>query len=363
MIVLHYIHTLDETYGGVSSYMQLLSKSLGSLCDLHILTTASYKELSVENCTLHYIDGLNLNIRKFYKSIYHSLNKIKPDIVHINGCWLPQYSIVALCAKSLGYTVVISPHGMLEPWDIKKNYWTKKLPALLLYQKRAIKKADILIATSDVEKQNLINLGYNNNVTIVPNGIDINDVQIKKTWQEKKQMLFLALLRKNKGVDILLDAVAMIKEKLQGWTIVVAGLPADYSIEDVVQMSNNLGLTDMVKVIGGVSGVDKWNLYKESDVYVLPTLNENFGIVIAESLLCGTPVITTKGAPWPLLDHNKCGWRIDRNAKSFSSAILEFLDMSVVDRESMGIRGRNLVVNNFSSVKVAQKMLDVYKSI
>ncbi len=363
MLVLHYIHTLDETYGGVSSYMQLLSKSLGKLCNLHILTTSSAKQLTVENCTLHYIDGLTLNTRKFYQSIYHSLNQIKPDIVHINGCWLPQYSIVALCAKALGHTVVISPHGMLEPWNIKKNYWTRKLPALFLYQKRALKRADLLIATSDAEKQNLINLGYNNHVAVVPNGIDINDVQIRTSWQEKKQILFLALLRKNKGVDILLNAVSMIKDKIQGWKIVVAGLPADYSIEDVVQMSDNLGISDMVKVIGGVSGMEKWKLYKESDVFVLPTLNENFGIVIAESLLCGTPVITTKGAPWQMLEQNHCGWRIDRNVKSFASAILKFLDIPVADRESMGIRGRDLVVEHFSSTKVAQNMFDVYKSI
>ena len=61
-------------------------------------------------------------------------------------------------------------------------------------------------------------------------------------------------------------------------------------------MAEEKGISNIITVTGGLFGDDKWNTYRESDVFVLPTLNENFGIVIAESLLCGTPVITTQGA-------------------------------------------------------------------
>ena len=104
---------------------------------------------------------------------------------------------------------------MLEPWNIKKNYWAKKLPALLLYQKRAIKLANFLVATADTEKKNLIKLGYNKNIAIIPNGIVIDGIAMKKSWEERKQILFLALYRRNKGIDLLMQAIFHMKNDLK----------------------------------------------------------------------------------------------------------------------------------------------------
>lgn len=363
MKILHYIPSIGKAGGGVSAYLQLLSYSLGKIVELHIVSHHSKDEMTLKNCHIHFIEGsLKHPIRM--KCEYSALlDELKPDVVHVNGCWMLQCSWTVFWAKSKGYPVVISPHGMLEPWDIEKNYWTKKLPALLLYQKKAIKIANALVATAETEKENLIKLGYNKNVTVVPNGIVIDGIKMKESWEERKQMLFLALYRRNKGIDILMQAISHMKEQLKDWKVIIAGVESDYTVEELKKMSIDLGISNIINVVGSLFGEAKWKVYRESDVFILPTLNENFGIVIAESLICGTPVITTKGAPWPQIPTYKCGWWIERSVEELTQTIHEFLRTSIKERRDMGMNGRKLVEDNFTSDMVAQKMVEVYKKV
>lgn len=363
MKVLHYIPTISKSGGGVSSYLQLLSIDLGMLVDLHIVCHHSIDELVLKNCTIHYIDGRISHPIKMKKQFCKLLDDIKPDVFHVNGCWTLQCSWTIFWAKSKGYRVVLSPHGMLEPWNIKKNYFWKKLPALLLYQKKSVKECNILIATSETEKNNLLSLGYNKNVSLIPNGINTKNISCKESWEERKQILFLALYRKNKGIDILMQAISQLRNKLVGWKVIIAGIESDYTINDLKAMAKKLKISDYINVVGPLFGDDKWNAYKNSDIFILPTLNENFGIVIAESYLCGTPVITTKGAPWKIIKDFNCGWWVDRNVECISKSISDFLIISVDERKKMGLKGRQLVVKNYSSDIISKKMFNLYNKL
>ena len=71
------------------------------------------------------------------------LNEINPDIVHINCCWMPGCALTQKWSQELNYKIVLTPHGMLEPWIIKRHYWTRKIPALLLYQKKCYNKSKL----------------------------------------------------------------------------------------------------------------------------------------------------------------------------------------------------------------------------
>lgn len=363
MKIIHYIPSIGKAGGGVSSYLQLLSHDLGRLVELHIICHPTKDELTLEHCIIHYIKGSIRHPLRMKKQFYQLLDEIKPDVVHVNGCWMLQCSWTIFWAKSKNYPVILSPHGMLEPWDIKKNYWTKKLPALILYQKKSVKISNLIIATSESEKQNLLSLGYNNNIQVVPNGIIIEKIKCKESWEEKKQMLFLALYRKNKGIDILMQAISKIKTELSQWKIIIAGIESDYTIDDLNKMAFQLGISELVNITGPLFGENKWSAYRNSDVFILPTLNENFGIVIAESYLCGTPVITTKGTPWKLIEDYQCGWWIDRTIDNFANAILDFLSTSPKQRKQMGLIGAKLVKEKFSSHIVADKMFELYKSM
>lgn len=361
MKVIHFIPSIDRTSGGVGAYMQLLSKELGKLCELHIVTSKSENPLPVENATLHYIPCNITAYFKMKKEWISLLNTIHPDIVHVNCCWLPCSAFTQKWAQQLGFKVILSPHGMLEPWIISRNYWTKKLPALLLYQKSAVVNADHIHATARSEKENLLKLGYNNKIEIVANGIDVDSIVMKDNWERKKKILFLSRILVKKGIEFLLEATALLKEQLTDYTINIAG-EGDYDyIVSLKNRAQELGIEKIVNFCGGVYGEMKWKLFRDADVFILPTYSENFGIVVGEALACGTPVITTKGTPWEELNTEHCGWWTEIGTDATFNALKDFLSLSKDELMNMGNNGRKLIKNKYSAPIIAQNMFLLYK--
>ena len=115
MKILHYIPSIDRTSGGVGAYMQLLTTELGKLVELHVVTHREANPLTLENCTVHYIPKNNNPFSNKGKTEFLTLlNDIKPDVFHANSCWLPLSARTTIWAKNIGYTVVYTPHGMLD---------------------------------------------------------------------------------------------------------------------------------------------------------------------------------------------------------------------------------------------------------
>lgn len=362
MVIFHYIPSIDRTSGGTTTYLQLLAKELGKLSKLHIVSHTSDTPVDLENCQVHFIAPLK-HIIKMKRQWQHLLNEFKPDIVHVNCCWMPQCALTQKWAQQLGYKVVLTPHGMLEPWIMKRHYWTKKIPALLLYQKAAVKRADHLHATAESEKENLLKLGYNSHIAVIPNGIDVESIPIKQSWKRNKQILFLSRIHIKKGIEFLLEAVATLKDSLNGYTINIAGEGDANYIEQLKNKSQVLGIEKMVNFCGGVYGEEKWKLFRQADLFILPTYSENFGIVVAEALASGTPVITTKGTPWKDLNTDHCGWWTEIGTEPTVKAIRKFLTLNEAELETMGRNGRKLIEEKYSAKKMAEDMVELYKKL
>lgn len=363
MRILHFIPSIDRTSGGVGAYMQLLAKELGKLCELTIVTAASEHPLPIENARVVMLSTRLSQYRALKKVWRKLLEEVRPDVVHVNCCWMPQSAWTQKWAQQAGYKVVLSPHGMLEPWIMARHYWTRKVPALWLYQKQAVVKADRLHATAESEKQNLLKLGYNNRITVIANGIDVEQIDIKADWERKNQILFLSRIHVKKGIEFLLEAVAALKDRLEGYTIRIAGEGEAEYIGQLRQKALQLGIQNMVDFCGGVYGDRKWELFREADLFVLPTYSENFGIVVAEALACGTPVLTTKGTPWAELESEHCGWWIDLDKSSMVKVLLSFLECTENELESMGQKGRKLVEAKYSTGKIAMDMMNLYRKV
>ena len=165
-----------------------------------------------------------------------------------------------------------------------RHHWTRKLPALWFYQKAAVMKADVLHATAESEKENLLKLGYNDRIKIIANGIDVEDIEMKSSWKRNKEILFLSRVHVKKGINFLLEAVAQLKEQMEGYVIRIAGEGDDIYIDELKQLTVRLGISKLVIFEGGVYGNSKWELFRQADLFILPTHSENFGIVVAEAL-------------------------------------------------------------------------------
>jgi len=361
MKIVHYIPSLDRSSGGTTAYMQLLANALGKLVELYIVSHASENVVEMPNCKIHFISSsLFGNMKKEWLDL---LSNIQPDIVHVNCCWMPQCAFTQKWAQAKGYKVVLTPHGMLEPWIMARNYWTRKLPALLLYQKAAVRKADMLHATADSEKANLLKLDYNNKITVIPNGIEIDKIALKTNWNPTKKILFLSRVHVKKGIELLMEAVAVLKEQMVSYTVIIAGEGDEAYIQQLKQKAGELGVSTIVQFIGGVYGEQKWKLFQDADFFVLPTYSENFGIVVAEALASGTPVITTTGTPWQELSTEKCGWWIDLNIENLTNTITKALLLNAEELKEMGLNGRKLVEEKYDIKVVAIEMARLYNNM
>lgn len=390
MRVLHFITSIDRASGGTSAYMQLLAKELGKLVELHVVTHKSVNPLALENCEVNYINGnaLGMGMKREWLGV---LDEVKPDVVHVNCCWMPEIALAQKWAQERGYKVVLTPHGMLEPWIMQRHYWTKKVPAIWLFQRNAVKRADCIHATALSEKEHLEALGWNNKISVIPNGIDVENIEMKRSWQRTGKILFLSRVHPKKGINFLIEAAALLKPQItqintkeektirenscnsllpkrnDSWfekmKFVVAGESFGNYVDELKQLARDKGVSDMFEFVGGVYGDEKWKLYREADLFVLPTHSENFGIVVAEALASGTPVITTKGTPWQELEKYDCGWWTEVGTEPTAKALQSFLSLTEADLERMGRNGRRLVEEKYSAKSVAAQMVRMYSDL
>lgn len=368
MKIIHYIPSIDRASGGVGSYMQLLAAPLGLLVELHVVTHRSDNPLPLDNAQVHLVSTWH-HPQRLRREWLQLLDEVRPDVVHMNTCWVPSCAMVQRWAQARGYRVVLTPHGMLEPWIMDRHRWTRKLPALWLYQREAVRCADLLHATAESERENLLALGWNNRISVVANGVDVEAIRMKQSWHRTGKILFLSRVHPKKGVEFLISALAEIggerreERGERNVQLLVAGEGEPSYIEELKTLAERLGVSDRVRFLGGVYGEEKWRLYREADLFVLPTHSENFGIVIAEALASGTPVVTTKGTPWQELASRHCGWWTEIGTQPTTEALTDFLRLSDDELEQMGRRGRQLVEDCYSTRKVARDMVDMYQRL
>ena len=319
------------------------------------------------------------------------VNRIKPDIVHLHGIWNFALHRCAIVCRRWRIPYVIAPRGMLEPWSLKQK-WLKKQLARWLYQDRDLKCAAALHATAESEAEQFKKLGFKNPVIISPNGVNVpNGFQFPVPRSPfpsvARRALFVSRMHPKKGVLELveawgllnnptcstcsLDAEALAKAAtwLNNWKVelvyTVSGeFEKDYETKVKARVAA-LGLQDQFIFTGALNDEEKWKAYTRADLFVLPTYSENFGIVVAEALWAGVPVITTKGTPWKDLEDWKCGKWIDLPEEvsnltvwpTLVFALKCMMSMSDDERREMGACGRKLVEEKYTWDAVVNKMI------
>jgi glycosyltransferase involved in cell wall biosynthesis len=309
------------------------------------------------------------------------VSRLKNPIIHDNGLWLPTNHTAARVARQIGLPLIVSPRGMLTPWAMRFHGFKKRL-AWLLYQRRDLQSAQVLHATSHQEAAEFRVLGLKQPIAVIPNGVTLpTEVQKSEAGSRKsagRTILFLSRIHPKKGLLDLVEAwTAVIQNSEFGiqnsdmWRVVVAGGDENGHLAEVKAEIAKLGarsreqgakrFEESFQFIGEVADEAKWDLYRNADLFVLPTHSENFGIVIAEALACGMPVITTRGTPWEDLITHRCGWWVEIGAKPLAEALNEAMRLSDEERRAMGLRGRRLVEENYTWPAAAKKMMAVYR--
>ena len=159
-----------------------------------------------------------------------------------------------------------------------------------------------------------------------------------------------------------MNAWKYIFERYADWELVICGYDKDGYKQKMIKLSNKLKL-DRVIWKDFVMGKEKDDLFKSSDLFILLSHSENFGLAIAEALSFGLPVITTYNTPWKNLNKYKCGWCIDLKMKKIVKTLETAMSLNNKQKLSMGKRGRAWVIRDFSDQSIGIKMQSVYNWI
>lgn len=286
-------------------------------------------------------------------------------ILHDTGVWLPSNRTVAALSEQQRLPRVVSPRGMLTTWALQHRGWKKRL-AWALYQKRDLRRAQVLHATSIDEADGFRALGLRQPIAVIPNGVALpppyspvsgfQDFRISSS--QKRTLLFLSRLHRVKGLFDLVEAWAAVRPS--GWRVIIAGPDDDGHRAQLENAVRTRGLGEDFSFVGAVEGDAKWSLYRQAELFVLPSYSENFGLVIAEALACGVPVLTTRATPWRELVEHRCGWWVEVGAEPLAAALRTATALTDAERQEMGARGRQLIEANYSWPHVAAQMKSVY---
>lgn len=357
--------TIDKKDGGPSRSIPVLAKGLSKIgCDVTLLTLKS------DDMNIHLLDGSNVKIvilpSRASTSIYEkTILNGNFDIIHSQNLWLPSYHQIASIARKHGIKYIMTPRGSLEPWCLKHKALKKRI-AMWLYQRNDLQKAAGILATSEMEANNFRNLNLTAPIAIIPNGLDMNEYKCREydTYPRiKKQILFLSRIHKKKGIEILINVWEKLFKKYYDWNVLIVGNGDQAYINSIQQMICSKGLQNSIKLIPPVFGDTKNKLYAESSIFILPSYSENFGMVIAEAMACGVPVITTTNTPWLQLNSKGIGWCVDLSEKNIENALCEAMDKPSKELFEMGQQCSKYISDNFNFISVAQKNLEFYNWI
>lgn len=364
MKVCIFIPNIDKKTGGPSRSVPLLAKGLSEVgVDVTLLTHPS------DEMNLHILEGSSVHVS--FLPMHYKRSELEEFIVENNfdilqgeSMWIPlSHSIIRIARRhSIPYLMV--PRGSLEPWSLRQKWFKKKI-AWWLYQYKDIRHASCILATAPMEAEHLRLLGFRNPIAVLPNGIDVSEYPCRTitAYPPNKQVLFLSRIHPKKGIELLLEAWETLHDDCRNWKLVIAGNGEAAYIEQLKRKISDIGLNDSVTIIPPIFGESKCALYAQSSLFILPTYSENFGMVVAEAMSCGVPVITTRNAPWKVLEETKSGWWVDMNIQEIVASLKEAMSLPDDILFTMGQTGSKIVNERFEYRNIAKKTALLYEWI
>lgn len=287
------------------------------------------------------------------------------DGLHVHAV----FSYLSTCAMSLARSLrkpfIVRPLGQFDEWSLRQKAWKKRLYYALI-EKANVTAAAAFHCTSSAEARNVVAHVGKARTAIIPHGIEamseIADAskRVRDKFEirlDEKIILFLSRWAEKKNIPLLLEALAKMQD--DRWTLILAGT-GDTGYQKVIREKITcLGLAQRVRCPGHVSGDTKTMLLQGSDMFVLPSISENFGVAAAEALCCGLPTVVSSGVDIAdtILKLNG-GSVCVTTAESIASAIRSQLQ-GTLDRKALKLAARQ----QFSWTRAAIQLETLYGQV
>ena len=374
-------------WGGQEKHTITLAKALAKAGnEIHIVTSAHPEGIDFiekDFIKFHFVE--NTAPGKYTLSFFKRISdyasrldeKVKFDVIHSQGFAGLYYQFV----DSSRFVVTI--HGTLfsetplNPHYFSHLSFTEKLRAIIRYRMRFIilpfyklllKKSQRIIVDSNFTRDLLLkrNQGLENKIRIVPLGIDLGEYQELNREEIRKELglvgfvLFtVSRLEKMKGIDVALDAIK--KPNVHDLHYFIAGSGGlKAKLRDKCEREN----IKNVHFLGEISDEELREYFSAADVFIYPELSDPaFGLVSIESMAYGTPVIASRSGAIPEIVNEDVGLLFE---KGNSGELAEKIKLLYENRDilnTLKLNTRKYVEDNFSSQKMAERVLSIYNEI
>lgn len=389
MRILHVISTLALSSGGPTRAISELSKKQAQLgLSVTICSTDRgnpvYKKIDGDLIRSMLDPAVNLHLfhTELPALLYSSAmrkwlvdNKNKYDIVHVHGLYRFPPSFTAFLMKKCGKPYIIRPHGNLDPYLYKrsttgsvllKRIWESVIDLPNLHGASAIHY------TTEDELERASFLGLRAPSFVVPNGLDWSQYETlpksgvfraKVQAEDRPLVLFLGRLHFKKGLDLLIPAFAHIRAQTPDTLLAIVGPDNDGYGAKVRTWVREHKLEDCVRFVEHLDGEAVREAYVDADVFVLPSYTENFGMTVAESLACGTPVVISDQVN---IHQEVAAAGAGLVTRCDVAEIAEAVSALLKDpgrRQAMGDAGRALVQRKWTWDVVADQLTREYENI
>lgn len=392
MKILHIIPSMNPKYGGPSQGIRNYEYGLrGKDIERHIAcfdTIEDVKNWDNSTLVIHAL-GERKTIWQYNYEFADWLmaNASNYHAIIINGLWLyHSYKTVKIIdsLKKQGLNtpkVFIMPHGMLDPWFQKSQ--TRRLKALRneiywrIIEKHVVNSADGILFTcaEELELAKQAFKGYNPKKTVnvgfgiaaPPAQTRTMDTAFEKEWSkfnEKNYWLFLSRINEKKGIDILIAAYKQLLLEVHAndipeLVIVGPGIESDFGQTIFSLVSEDIHLQKKVHFVGMLTGNAKWGAIYNCEAFILPSHQENFGIVIAEALACSRPVLISNQVNiWHEIEQSASGLICEDNIPSIFIMLKKFYELKYEEKKTMSINARVAFETFFEVSKTAQQLIN-----
>lgn len=299
----------------------------------------------------------------------------RADIVHVHTLWSPLNVSARYACLKHDRPYVLMPHGMLDPYSLSVKA-LKKSTYLRFFESRNMALARRMIYTTSEEERlaGLAGLSLPPGA-LVPLGArassastdDLRPQFLTRFPQAegKRRLLFLGRLHPKKGIDRILNALQDVRRSIPNVLLIVAGDGEPQYTRDIRQLVSSLALDDHVLFAGHLDGELKWASFAASEVFVLPSRQENFAITVAEAMQMGVPVvITDKVNTWPYVEEAGAGLVLaDCDIDVQLPRAIEGLLMDDTKRSRMTAEGSRYARDRLTWRASAEKLLACYDQV
>ncbi|KND60811.1 Glycosyltransferase [Candidatus Burkholderia verschuerenii] len=375
MKILHLLSTVDPRAGGPTE--GVLQSGLSMRAMGH--------EIEVVSLDAPYVAAFPLRLHALgpSKGFYGLCPALVPwlndhaarfDAVIVNGLWQYQSYGAWKALRNSNVPYYVFPHGMLDPW-FKRTYPLKHLKKCLYWpwaEYRVLRDAKRVLFTTQEEKllaRQSFKL-YRANEEVVAFGTRqppddspaLRDAFLSKFphLADKRSILFLGRIHEKKGCDLLIKAFAAVRDLDPNAHLVMAGPDdSDYAIQ-LRALSKELGIADRMTWTGMLTGEEKWGAFRVSDVFALPSHQENFGIAVAEALGLRMPVlISDKVNIWREVKDDRAGIVTTDTVEGATDALSAWLKMDAAAREAMREQALQTFMKRFHVDAMSKDLLRV----